>query len=167
MSGSFNFLLHLLGFGLVSAILTSNIVLEHKLRREPDWNKKLYIGGIMKTISILPPFALVILLVTGIGNIHNLYMGAPESWYTQGWLVVKVILFAVLGTNGLFIGPTFGKRRMPLIKAMSEGSAPPDAAVKLKNLNKQITLFLLVQLTLVLIIIFLSAFGSGKHPGVI
>ena len=166
MSGSFNFVFHLIGFALVSAVLTSNVVLERKLRREPDWEKKLYIGGIMKTYGMFGPFVVILLLVTGIGNIHNLYLGAPEPWYTQGWLVAKVILFAVVATNGLVMGPRFGKKRMPLIKALSEGSGSPETEATIKSLNTQVTLFLIVQITLLLSILVLSVFGVGKHPGV-
>ena len=167
MSGSYNFLLHLIGFGLVSAILTANITIERKLRSETDWGKKLYIGGIMKTFGMFGPFVTVILLVTGIGNIHNLYMGAPEPWYTQGWLVAKVILFAVMATNGLVTAPILAKKRMMLIKGLSDGSASAGTELTLKKMNTQVSLFLLVQVLLLLSILFLSAFGTGKHPGVI
>ncbi|MGH2567568.1 MAG: hypothetical protein ACRDGA_04465 [Bacteroidota bacterium] len=166
MSGSYSFLLHLVGFGLVSAVLTSNIVLEHKLRRETDWSKKMYIGGIMRTFGMFGPFVVTLLLLTGIGNIHVRYMDAPEAWYTEGWLVAKLILFAILATNGLFFGPALSKKRMMIIKAFSENAAPPDAENTLKGLNNQVSLFLLVQFLLLFGVLFLSSFGGAKHPGV-
>jgi len=165
MSGSYNFLFHLVGFGFVAGIVIANVVLDRKFRREPDWGKKLYIGGIMKTFGMFGPFITVLLLITGIGNIHNLYIDAPEPWYAQGWLVMKVILFAVMATNGLVFGPGLSKKRIMLIKGIAEKSAPADAEESLKVLNNQISIFLLVQSLLLISIIFLSAFGTGKHPG--
>lgn len=167
MSGSYMFFLHLVTFGLASALLTANIILERKLRAEPDWSKKLFIGGIMKTFSIISPIAIALFLITGIGNIHNRYMEAPEAWYTEGWLVAKIILFAILATNGLVFGPKLAGKRMPLIKALADKTASADAEQQLKGLNNQVSLFIMVQLILFLSILFLSAFGGGKHPGTI
>ncbi|HXG38345.1 MAG TPA: hypothetical protein VNL36_06220 [Bacteroidota bacterium] len=167
MSGSYMFFLHLVTFGLASALLTANIILERKLRAEPDWGKKLYIGGIMKTFSIISPIAIGLFLLTGIGNIHNRYVEAPEAWYTEGWLVAKVILFGILATNGLVFGPKLAGKRMPLIKAIGDKTASPDAEQQLKGLNNQVSLFIMVQLILFLSILFLSTFGGAKHPGVL
>lgn len=166
MSGSYNFLLHIITFGLAGGLLTSNIVLEMKLRREQEWGKKLFIGGLMKTFGTLSPLVIALFLLTGIGNIHNRYMGAPEAWYTEGWLVAKIILFAILATNGLVFGPSLSKKRMMLIKSIGDKAAPADAENTLKGLNGQVSLFLFVQTILLLSIVFLSVFGGAKHPGV-
>jgi small-conductance mechanosensitive channel len=165
MSGSYVFLLHLIAFGLASALLTANIILERKLRSEPDWSRKIFLGGMMKTFSIISPIAIVLFLVTGIGNIHNRYLESPEAWYTEGWLVAKIILFAILATNSLVFGPQLAGKRMQIIRALSDNTASADAKQQLKGFENQISLFFMVQLILFLSILFLSVFGGAKHPG--
>ncbi|HEX9828810.1 MAG TPA: hypothetical protein VGB10_01245, partial [Bacteroidota bacterium] len=76
-----------------------------------------------------------------------------------------VILFAVMATNGLVTAPILAKKRMMLIKGLSDGSASAGTESTLKKMNTQVSLFLLVQVMLLLSILFLSAFGTGKHPG--
>lgn len=88
-------------------------------------------------------------------------------WYDEGWLVAKIILFAVMVFNGLFYGPALIRNRLKAVKAQAEQSAPPDAEVLIRSFNKQITLFYLVQTLLLLFIVFLSVAGSGKHAGVL
>lgn len=166
MSGSYSFLLHLITFALAGGLLTGNIILERKLRSEQEWGKKLYIGGIMKTYGALSPLIIILFLLTGIANIHYRYLSAPEAWYTEGWLVAKIILFAVLATNGLIFGPKLAGKRMQLMKTISDKTASADAEQHLKALNNQISLFIMVQLILFLAILFLSVFGGAKHPRV-
>jgi putative copper export protein len=165
MSGSYSFLLHLMAFGMLAGTLIPSFILDRKLRAEQDWGRKLYIGGIMRTFGTFAPFNVAFLLITGIGNIHNRLLGAPYSWYEEGWLVAKVICFAVMAANGLLLAPKISKNRMMLIKAIFDKKAPADAEQQLANYNRKLSVFFLVQTALLLAILFLSAFGSAKHPG--
>jgi hypothetical protein len=167
MRASISFVLHLLGFGVLTTTLLSGFVLERKFRSDIDFKLKLYTAGISRVIGLLSPFAALLLLVTGIGNIHNRMLGSSQAWYNEGWLVAKIILYAVMVFNGLFYGPALTRNRLKAMKAQAEQSAPPDAEVLIRSSNKQITMFYLVQTLLLLFVVFLSVFGSGKHPGVI
>ncbi len=166
MSGSYIFLLHLLGFSLVSAIVITNTVLNRKLIREKDYSLKLYIGGTMKLFSMAAPFVALILLITGIGNIYSRSLGNPIQWFEESWLVIKIILFAIMLVNGTIFGPSLAKKRIQLIKQLIEGPAAEDTEPQLKFLNKQLNWFFLVQNILLIGIVFFSAFGTSKHPGV-
>ena len=166
MSGSYIFLLHLLGFSLVSAAVITGTLLNRKLTKEKDYSLKLYLGGLMRSISMAAPVTALILLVSGIGNIYNRNLGAPIAWYEESWLVVKIILFAIMLVNGTIFGPSLAKKRMQVIKALSETAAPEDAEQQLAFLNKQLNWFFLVQNILLIGITFFSAFGTSKHPGV-
>lgn len=165
MSGSYNFLLHLLGFGFLCMVMFGGYLLDRQFRKASDWSVKAYVGGIMRTFGILSPIVAAILLITGIGNIHNRYAGTPVSWYDEGWLVAKIILFAVLLVNGTIIGPRLTKARMKIVKGILEKNAPPEAEQAIEVHNKQISFFYAVQTVLLLIILYLSVFGSAKHPG--
>jgi uncharacterized membrane protein len=167
MRGSINFLFHLIGFGLVFTALLGGWIIERRIRAEKDWNQKLYIGKISRRFGLLSPIASVVMLLTGIVNIFNLYNGNINLWYTEGWLIAKIILFAFLLINGAVFGPILIRRRTKLMQGITEKTAHEDAENTIKILCKSITTFYLVQFLLLIIILILSVAGGGKHPGMI
>ena len=167
MRVSVTFFLHLIGFGMLFTTILAGFVIDRKFRAQTDYGLKLYTAQIAKTIGLLSPFAAILILATGIGNIHNRYLGSTMSWYDEGWLVAKIILFAVSLLNGMIYGPRLTRSRAKLVKTLSENSAPQNAEELIRSCNNQITLFYLVQTLLLLLIVFLSIYGTGKHPGVI
>jgi putative copper export protein len=167
MRGSINFLFHIIGFGLVFTALLGGWIIERRIRAEKDWNQKLYIGNIGRRFGLLSPIASVVMLLTGIVNIFNLYDGNINLWYTEGWLVAKIILFAFLLINGAIFGPILVRRRKKLIQGITEKTIMEDAEMTINILSKSITTFYLVQFLLLIIILFLSVIGGGKHPGII
>lgn len=167
MNGSYNYLVHIIGFGLLSLTFLGGFLLDRKFRKEKDWNMKFYLLGLAKPLGMASPIVAAILLITGIGNIHNRLMGTELSWLDEGWLVAKVIIFSVMLLNGLIFGPSLSKKRAGLVKGVADGSGAPDAEQKIAGLNKQISLFYLVQAIFLIAILYLSTFGPGKHPGMI
>ena len=165
MSGSFVFLLHLIGFSLVSAIVVTGWILNNRFIRETDLSLKLYVGGISRVFVFLSPIAALLILVSGIGNIYNLYYGTPVSWYEEGWLVIKVVLFGVLLVNGMIFGPMMSGKRLKVVQEMMESGVNEANTKQLTDLNSQMRWFSLVQSVLLLGILFFSAFGTSKHPG--
>lgn len=165
MNGSYNHLIHLFGFGTLVTTLLAGYILERKFRKEDDWGLKLYLGGIMKTIGMISPFVAIIMLITGIGNIHNRLSGSGIAWYQEGWLVAKIICFAILVINGGANGPRLSKNRTMLVKAIKDKTAPADAEQKLQRYNGQLALFYIVQSVLLIAVVALTVFGAGKHPG--
>ena len=167
MRSSINFLFHLIGFGLVFTSLLGGWIIERRIRGEQDWNQKLYVGKISRRFGLLSPIASVVMLLTGIINILNLYDGNPNLWYSEGWLIAKIILFAFLLVNGAVFGPIIIRRRTKLMQGIAEKTASDDAKATWSILNKNITTFYLVQFLLLIIILCLSVAGGGKHPGII
>jgi len=167
MNSSINFIFHILGFGLVFTALLGGWILERRIRAENDWNQKLYIGKISRRFGLLSPIASVVMLLTGIVNIFNLYSGNISLWYTEGWLIAKIILFAFLLVNGAVFGPILIRRRTKLLQGLAAKSASENAEITVKVLSKSITTFYLVQFLLLIIIVCLSVAGGGKHPGII
>ncbi len=165
MHGSFNFLLHLIGFGLLCTGLLGGWIVERKIRKEAAWGTKLTMLQASRSLGLLTPVAAAVMLVTGIGNIFNLYPSEPSIWITQGWLVAKVILFAFLLVNGALFGPIISRKRTALVRKLHEGNAPEDAEQTVRIFSKNLTTFYLVQTLLLLVILYLSVFGDGKHPG--
>lgn len=167
MSPSLFFVLHLLSFGVLVTTLLAGFILDRKLRSEKNLDLKIYVGTIARMIGLLSPLAALLLLLSGIGNIYNRYAGATISWFQEGWLVAKIMFFALMLLNGVVYGPKLSRSRMNLLKAIRDQTAPPEAEKLLASVNRQLTLFYLVQTVLLLVILYLSVFGSGKHPGVI
>jgi putative copper export protein len=167
MSGSINFIFHLLGFGLVFTSLLGGWIIETRIRAEQDWHQKIFVGKIARRFGLLSPIASVVMLLTGIINIFNLFKGNANLWYTEGWLVAKIILFAFLLVNGAIFGPLLIRRRTKLIQSIVEKTSVDDPEGTFKIFSKNITTFYLVQFLLLLIIVYLSVAGGGKHPGII
>ena len=167
MRVSVAFVIHLLSIGLLMTTLLGGFILDRKIRSELDVRMKLFTAGIARMFGLLSPLAAVLLLLTGIVNIHNRYLGATSVWYTEGWLVAKVVLYVVMVFNGMVYGPGLTRSRVKIFKSQIDQTASPDVGAQIRSINKQLTLFYLVQMLLLLFIVYLSVFGSAKHPGVI
>ena len=167
MKVSIAFVLHLLSVGILTTTLLAGFILDRKLRKEPDLRLKLSTAGISRTIGLLSPVAAILLLVTGIANIHNRFLGLTSMWYAEGWLVAKIILYVVMVFNGMFYGPSLMRGRLKILRSQAEQAAPMNADTLIRSFNKQLTLFYAVQTLLFLFIIYISVFGTAKHPGVI
>jgi hypothetical protein len=167
MRVSVAFVLHLLSVGILTTTLLAGFILDRKLRKEPDLRLKLYTASISRIVGLLSPLAAILLLLTGIANIHNRFLGSTSAWYAEGWLVAKIILYVVMLFNGMFYGPGLIRSRLKIIRAQAEQTGPLNADTSIRSLNKQITLFYAVQTLMFLFILYISVFGTAKHPGVI
>ena len=167
MKGSINFIIHLFGFGFVFTAILGGWILERRVCSEKDWSQKLFIGKISRRFGLLSPIASIIMLLTGIVNIFNLHNGNINLLNIEGWLIAKIILFAFLLTNGAVFGPILIRRRTKLIQGILEKTAPDDAETSIKIISKNISTFYFVQFLLLIIILYLSVAGGGKHPGII
>ena len=167
MRVSITFVLHLLSIGILTTTLVAGFILDRKIRKEPDVRLKIYTAALSKSIGLLSPVAAILLLLTGIANIHNRFFGYPSEWYTEGWLVAKIILFVVMVSNGMFYGPGLMRGRLKVFRSLVEQSAPTYADTQIRSYNTQITLFYAVQILLFLLIVYTSVFGTAKHPGAI
>lgn len=167
MRVSYAFVLHLLGLGILTTTMLAGFILDRRFRKEPDLHLKSYIAGISRIFGLLSPVAASLLLVTGIANIHNRFLGSSSAWYAEGWLVAKIILYVVIVFNGMIYGPGLIRSRLRLIRSQVDQTAPMNAETLMRSYNTQLTLFYLVQTLLFLFIVYISVFGSAKHPGVI
>ena len=159
------FLLHLLGFGLISGVTFAGWILNMRFTSESELQMKLAVGSMMRTVGMFSPVAALLLLLTGIGNIYNVFLGSGTSWYQESWLVVKIVLFGILLTNGTLFGPLIARKRNKIVRSLLEEDEAPPEDETLKNLNGQMWWFYIVQSVLILGILYFSVFGPSKHPG--
>ncbi|MBN1397022.1 MAG: CopD family protein [Bacteroidetes bacterium] len=158
-----NALFHLIGFGIIFTSFLGGCIIEKRIRNEKEWNQKLFLGKISSRFSFLFLLASITLFITGFINILSIYGGKINLFYTEGWLIAKIILFAFLLINGTVLGPILFRRRTKLTQEMPEKKPDEEAETNLKVLNKSITKFYLVQFILLLIILFLSIIGAEKN----
>ena len=149
---------HFIGMGLLVTMAVAGMILERNYRKAATLQDKGLILGILKQIGILSPFAILLLLVTGIGNMHSLAIGL----FTFGWLTAKIMFFAIAAVSGITFGIT-ARKRANLVGKMIGGQAPANAQELLKGYNKQVLLFHVVLDLLFFIILALAVYG--RHGG--
>jgi uncharacterized membrane protein SirB2 len=161
MNGTLIFFFHIVGIGLVFVVVVGGWLIHQKIVREKDPHLKLYVSQSGRVIGILSPFVTILLLLTGIGNIYYRDLGTNLHWYSEGWLVAKIIFFAVFVVNGALFGAMLSRKRTLLLKTIDGKTAPPDSETTLGNYNRQFMWHYLVQFLLLTIILLLSTFGTA------
>jgi hypothetical protein len=150
-----NLFVHLLGFGLLVTPLFSGIILESQLRRAKDPQARNAIARSLRSVGILSPMAMLIMLITGIGNMQL-------SHYTMGnmpsWLAFKIVAFTLVVISGILFAIR-SRKRSTLLKTITGTDIPEETSKKLSAYNRQITLAYIVLPLLVLIIVYLSITG--------
>ena len=149
-----NLVIHFLGFGLFVTVLVSAFIVERQYRKATDIHAKATLLRVMRSIGLISPFAMLVMLLTGIGNMHALGIGL----FDFGWLTAKVIFFAIAAVNGVLYGIR-GRKRGELVTRMAKGDAPADADATIKDYDKQQWIFYIVNVILLLLIVSLSVYG--------
>jgi len=148
-------LLHFLGFGLLVTVNVAGFIINRQYKKAPDLQSKAVLVRAMKPIGLLSPIAVLIMLITGIGNMHALGLGILDL----GWLAAKIIFFAIAVISGIILGIQSGKRGK-MIQQMVQGQAPANANELLSGYDRQVSLSYIVMPLLIVIILALSIYGK-------
>ena len=154
MARELTLLFHFLGFGLLMTTTVAGLIINSQYRKAADIQSKATILRTMRPIGLLSPLGILIMLITGIGNMHGLGVGL----FTLGWLSAKIIFFAIAAISGIVFGIQ-SKKRGALVGQMANGTAPANAGDLVKAYDKQVNLSYLVMPLLLLIILWLSVYG--------
>ena len=146
---------HFIGFGLLLTTTVAGYILNGQYKKAPDLPSKATILRTLKPIGLLSPIALLIMLITGIGNMQLLGYTVLDL---PGWLAYKIILFVIAAISGVLFAVK-SRKRAGLVIEMVSGKAPSDASDRLKAYDKQIGLFYLVLALLMIMILLLSING--------
>jgi hypothetical protein len=147
-------LFHLIGFGILLTVSLAGMILNSRYRKAPDLATKLVILRALRPIGLLSPIGMVVMLITGIGNMHSIGAGVLE----YGWLTGKIFLFAIAVISGILFGIT-SRKRTQLIESMARNEGPAGAEALVKSYDAQIGLFYVVLPLLLLVILALSVYG--------
>ena len=154
MEREFSLFFHFIGFGLFVSLNVMGFYFNRAYKKAPDLQQKAAVLKLARPIGLLSPVAILLMIITGIGNMHSLGYGPLDF----GWLSAKLVIFVV----AIIFGATGGAKMMKrgkLVGSMLSGSAPADAQKQLDSLDKQITLIHTVLPVLLMCILALAIYG--------
>ena len=155
MEHIFTLFFHFIGIGLLVTTIVAGYLLNGQYRKAGDYQKKAIILRAMRPIGLLSPVASLLLLVTGIGNMHSLGFSALDL---PGWLAYKIVFYAIALLSGILFSVK-SRKRAKLVGQIEAGKAPADAENTLRSIDQQISLFYPVLSILFTIIVLLSITG--------
>ena len=147
-------ILHFLGLGLLVSASVAGILLNRQYKKAEDLRTKALLLRAAKPIGLLSPVGMVIMLITGIGNMHALGVGI----LTLGWLSAKLVIFAIAVIGGVMMG-IVARKRGALVASMAAGGAGPDAEKKLSSYDSAIMMGYIILPLLLIAILYLSVYG--------
>jgi len=147
-------LLHFLGLGLLVTASAAGILLNRQYKKAEDLRTKALVLRAAKPIGLLSPVGMLVMLITGIGNMHALGVGM----LTLGWLSAKLVIFAIAVVAGVMMG-IISRKRGALVASMAAGQAGPDANQKLASYDSQVMFGYVLLPLLLLAILYLSVIG--------
>jgi uncharacterized membrane protein SirB2 len=92
---SFSIFVHIIGFGIVFAMMLAGPIVEKQFQTATDWSVRAKLGLVAKKMAMYSPIAIVILLLSGIGNMMTFGFTMADAFSgVAWWLGVKIVLFA-------------------------------------------------------------------------
>lgn len=163
MTGLLVLLFHLLGFAALAGSTFAGWVLNTRFGSETEPEFKLAVGKAMRSVALLFPVAACVVLLTGIALIYVEYTARGVAWLGEAWLIVKVVLFGVLLTNGTILGPSIARKRLAIVRSVLDGEQELVDEEPMNHLNAQMRWYYAVQTILVIALLSFSLFGPA-HP---
>ena len=146
---------HFIGLGLLVTTTVAGYLLNGQYSKAGDYESKAIILRALRPIGLLSPVAIVLMLLSGIGNMHVLGFTVLDL---PGWLAYKIVFFALALISGILFSIK-SRKRGKLIGQLAAGNAPERAEETLRGLDQQISLFYPVLAILFIIIVLLSIVG--------
>ena len=150
-------LVHFLGYGMLFTAGVAGWILGQQYNKAADYKEKSVILRASRPVGLLGPIGILIMLITGIGNMHARSLGV----FTENWLTLKILFFAIASINGVFFGIRAAKRGK-MVGQLAEGTAPSGTEGKVKSMDTQFRIFYIAQIVLMLLILTLSIVKPGR-----
>jgi hypothetical protein len=144
-------LFHVVGYGFLAGLLAVGWLVHSQYTKASDYKAKAAILGPSRVFGLLSPFAILLVLVTGVGNM--LVRGLMPT--SEMWLPVKIILFVAASANGILFGIR-SKRRGMLVGQLAQGKAAASAEERLVRLDATASVFLFLQTVLLAAILVIT-----------
>ncbi len=147
-------LLHFIGLGLLFTTMVGGFILHRQYRKAADLRAKAIILKTARPFGLLSPVAMLLMLISGIGNMHGIGVGMFEL----AWLNTKLALFGVALIGGIVLG-IVAKKRGTLVHTMSLGEAQPDSEKRLASYDTLLSAGYIVMPLLMLGMLYFSVVG--------
>ncbi len=146
---------HFVGLGLLVTTLVAGYLLNAQYKKAGDYATKAIVLRSLRPIGLLSPIAIILMLITGIGNMNSLGFTLLDL---PGWLAYKIVFYTLTLISGILFSIKTKKRGV-LIGKLAAGNAPERSEETLRGLDQQIALFYPVLGILFTIIVLLSIIG--------
>ncbi len=153
-AGQITLLFHFIGMGLLVAVQVAGFVVGKQYKKAQNLQTKATLLKVMRPIGLLSPIAVVIMIVSGIGNMHTFQIALADF----SWLQIKIVIFAIAAILGIVMG-IISKKRSSLVDVMLQGKVPPEAEANLKKYDGLMQVFSIITPILLLAILCLSVYG--------
>ena len=158
MQGLWMFL-HITGFGAVFGAMIAGPMLERQFQSATDWQVRGKIAMMGMRISVIARVAMLLLLVSGIGNMVEYGFGFELAFSCQAWwLGAKIVLWAIMLINGQLFAMQMMRIRGSVMQKVMAGNIPPDGESILKSTFKRANMFFRIQGFMLIVVMILAIF---------
>ncbi len=152
-AGQITLILHFIGLGLLVTLSVTGFVVDSHYRKATDLQTKATLLRVMRPIGILSPIAILLMAVSGIGNMHAFQYTMQFSWLSN-----KITVFVIAAILGTFMG-IISRKRGGLVGKMLKGDAPQNADATLAKYDSIIRIISFIMPVLLLVILYFSVSG--------
>ncbi|MBI5217110.1 MAG: hypothetical protein HY960_15245 [Ignavibacteriae bacterium] len=152
-AGKITLLLHFIGLGLLVTLSVAGFVVDSQYRKAKDLQTKATLLRVMRPIGLLSPVAILLMAVTGIGNMHAFQYTMQFSWLSN-----KITVFVIAAILGTFMG-IISRKRGALVGKMLTGEAPQNADATLSKYDSMVRIVSFIMPVLLLVILYFSVIG--------
>lgn len=156
---SLSIFIHVVGFGIVFGMMLAGPIIEKQFQSAADWSARAKLGMVAKRMAMFSPVAIIILLLSGIGNMMTFGFTMADAFSgTAWWLGVKIVLFVCLAANGLLNARKIGEERGKIVMQAMQGNGGADAEVALKSTYGRMNMFFRVQGFMLTVVVVMAIF---------
>jgi uncharacterized membrane protein SirB2 len=152
-AGQITLLLHFIGLGLLVTLSVTGFVVDSHYKKAKDLQTKATLLRVMKPIGLLSPVAILLMAISGIGNMHAFQYTMQFSWLSN-----KITVFVIAAILGTFMG-IISRKRGALVGKMLSSEAPPTAEAMLAKYDSIIRIISYIMPVLLLVILYFSVSG--------
>lgn len=145
--------LHLIGVGMLFTTVFAGLLLHQQYKRAGDWASRLLYLKSLRTIGLLSPAGVALMLMSGIANMTLGPYSRP--FFSDAWLGVKLLIFLVMVLVGVMTA-VLGARRARVAAGLASEHPAGAGDPRLRSLDKGMLASYFIQAVGIITIIALS-----------
>lgn len=145
--------LHLIGVGILFTTVIAGLLLHQQYKRAGDWASRLIYLKSLRTIGLLSPAGVALMILSGIANMTLGHYSRP--FFFDAWLGVKLLIFLVMVLVGVMTA-ILGARRKRLATRLAEEQSAGATDPQLRSIDSRMLAAFFIQAIGIITIIALS-----------